>query len=259
MLYYQMTGFMEGDRPEPDYALRLPAPEDAALFLDFDGTLLDIAATPDEIIVPEDLPALLTRAMDRLDGRVALVTGRNVAGLEHFLPSFDGAVIAAHGAELRVDGKTFQAGDYDTDTIAGLQRVVAEFAKLQPAFLVENKPTGVVLHYRQAQEQGALALHFMDSLAQAAPGFRLQPALCAYEIKPDSVAKDLALADMMARAPFKGKLPIYAGDDLTDEPALSWADAAGGVAIKVGGADTVAPHWLADPTALRALLARWLA
>jgi trehalose 6-phosphate phosphatase len=208
--------------------------------------------------VPDAVPALLDRAMSKLDGRVAIVSGRSISDLEAFLPGFDGAVIGSHGAERRIDGEVTVA-EFDAETIATLQRIVTDFARIQPAFLVEPKPAGVVLHYRQAQEHGAEALHFMDALVSAAPGFRLQPALCAYEIKPDTVGKDIALADLFEAAPFAYTIPVYAGDDLTDEPALDWAASMGGIAIKVGGAETTAAHRLKDPIALRERLERWLA
>jgi trehalose 6-phosphate phosphatase len=258
MLYYQMCGFMEGDRPKPDLGLHLPPPERAALFLDFDGTLVEIAETPDGVEIPDAVTELLARAMDRLEGRVALVSGRSVADLERMVPGFEGTLIGSHGAERRVDGATENAAEFDETAIATLQRMTRDFASLKPAFLVEPKPTGVVLHYRQAQEHGALALHFMDALAQAADGFRLQPALCAYEIKPDSVGKDVALAALWQGPAFEGCVPIYAGDDLTDEPALDWAQRQGGLAIKVGGADSVAEHRLPGPAALHERLADWL-
>ncbi|GIT89780.1 trehalose 6-phosphate phosphatase [Jannaschia pagri] len=259
MLYYQMMGFMEGDRPRADYDLPLPPPDTASLFLDFDGTLVDIADRPDGVVVPPLVPAFLEMAQKRLAGRVAIVSGRSVAQLEAFLPDFDGPLIGSHGAERRIAGETTQAREFDADRIDVLQRMVTDFASLHPAFLVETKPTGVVLHYRQAQEQGALALRFMDSIAAAADGFRLQPALCAYEIKPDSVGKDIALADLFDTAPFAGTTPVYAGDDLTDEPALAWAADQGGAAIKVGEADTVAAHRLPSPQALLDRLGAWLA
>ena len=259
MQYYQMTGFMEGDRPKPEVALRLPDPSAASLLLDFDGTLVEIADRPDGVHVPDAVPALLARAMDRLDGRVVLVSGRSVASLEGFLPGFKGTLIGSHGAERRVAGETSHVAEFDLKTVERLQRIVGDFADLQPAFLVEPKPTGVVLHFRQAQEHGAEALHFMDSLAQAAPGFRLQPALCAYELKPDTVGKDIALHALFEDAPFAGTTPIYAGDDLTDEPALDWAASQGGVGIKIGDAETTAAHRLPGPDALRERLERWLA
>ncbi|WP_371156875.1 trehalose-phosphatase [Jannaschia sp. 2305UL9-9] len=259
MLYYQMTGFMGGDKHADGHTIAMPGHADAALFLDFDGTLVDIAARPDGVTVPPEVHALLDKACDRLSGRVAIVSGRAVSELEAFLPDFKGPLIGSHGAERRVDGKTQQTQDFDQAIIATLQRLVTDFASLTPDFLVEMKPTGVVLHYRQAQEQGALALHFMESLASAATGFRLQPALCAYEIKPDSVGKDIALTGLMGQAPFSGATPIYAGDDLTDEAALAWAADLGGTAIKIGGAETVAANRLPDPATLISRLDEWLA
>jgi trehalose 6-phosphate phosphatase len=262
MLYYQMTGFMQGDAdaPEPDEAeCRLPDPTKAALFLDFDGTLIDIADTPDGVTVPPEVAQLLTRATERLDGRVAIVSGRTVADLRRFLPDFAGPLVGAHGTEMHRDGETRRIVDVDAESVAHLQRLVRDFAKLQPAFLVEDKPTGVVLHYRAAQELGALAMGFMDSVAKAAEGFKLQPALCAYEIKPEGAGKDVAIEALMTGAPFAGHLPIYAGDDLTDEPALQLAMDLGGAAIKVGTCDTVARHRIDTPEGLRAQLAHWLA
>ncbi|WP_298429890.1 trehalose-phosphatase [uncultured Jannaschia sp.] len=260
MQYYQMTGFLGGPDPCTQKAddIDLPHPDTAALLLDFDGTLVDIADRPDGITVPDDLADLLARAMDRTNGAVALVSGRTIDDLVDFLPGFDGTLIGAHGSEFRVAGERFPAADYDHDTIERLQRLVEDFGALRPEFLVEPKPTGVVLHYRQAEALGALALHFMESLADAAEGFRLQPALMAYEIKPDSVGKDIALDRLLGDGPFAGRTPIYAGDDLTDEPALELVRARGGAAIKIGDAETVAAHRLADPTALRALLDGWL-
>ncbi|UWQ18946.1 trehalose-phosphatase [Jannaschia sp. M317] len=259
MLYYQMTGFMEGDSPTDQGRITLPKHEDAALFLDFDGTLVEIADRPDGITVPERITTMLKRAQDRLDGRVALVSGRSVSDLEAFLPDFDGPLIGAHGAERRIEGTTEHTQDFDLGKIATLQKLVEDYASLQSGFLVETKPTGVVLHYRQAQEHGALALHFMESLAEAADGFRLQPALCAYEIKPDSVGKDIALSDLLETAAFKGKTPIYAGDDLTDEPPLELVKSLGGTAIKIGGRESVAEYGLETPEMLLRLLEKWLA
>jgi trehalose 6-phosphate phosphatase len=262
MLYYQMTGFMQADvdGPEPDEAeCGLPDLANAALFLDFDGTLVDIADTPGGVTVPSEVADLLARAYDRLDGRVAIVSGRTTEDLRRFLPGFAGPLVGAHGTEIHEDGETRRTVEVDEARVAFLQRLVRDFARLQPAFLVEDKPTGVVLHYRAAQELGALAMGFMDSVAKAAEGFKLQPALCAYEIKPEGAGKDVAIAALMARAPFEGHLPIYAGDDLTDEPALQFAMDGGGAAIKVGGCETVARHRIDTPEGLRARLGKWLA
>lgn len=261
MHYYQMTGFMQNAAPEatPPEALSLPEPGDAVLFLDFDGVLVDIAERPQDVVVDPRVPALLDRAMERLDGRVGLVSGRSIETLEHFLPDFRGFLVGTHGAEFRIDMQWSQVEEFDLDTVARLQRLVADFGALRPEFLVEPKPSGAVLHYRQAEELGGVALKFMEALACAADGFKLQPALMAYELKPDSVGKDVGLRRLLARPEMGGKTPIYAGDDLTDEPALELVQAEGGTAIKIGDAETVAGNRLAAPADLLAVLEGWLA
>lgn len=261
MEYYQMTGFMGGADPVAEDAApaELPAPDRATLLLDFDGTLVNIADTPDGIDVPERVPALLRRAMERLDGRVALVSGRSVGSLENFLPTFEGTLIGTHGAEMRHDGVHETIATFDREMVARLIRLADDFAALRPEFLVEHKPSGVVLHYRRAEEHGALALRFMESLAMAADGFRLQPALMAYELKPDGVGKDIALERLLGLPAYEDTVPIFAGDDLTDEPALQLVSDRSGVAIKIGTAETVAPARLHDPSALLDLLEDWLA
>lgn len=260
MEFYQMTGFMgQADTLNGDVAgATLPDPAGATLLLDFDGTLVDIADRPDGITIPTSVTDLLARAMDRLDGRVAIVSGRSIETLEKFLPDFKGTLIGTHGAERRFEGEYAQTVEFDAQTVERLVRLAEDFASLRPEFLVERKPSGVVLHYRQATEHGALAMRFMESLAMAADGFRLQPALMAYELKPEGVGKDVALADLLDRPGFKDTTPIFAGDDLTDEPALQLVNARGGTAIKIGQADTVAPARLPDPTSLIMLLGKWL-
>ena len=257
MLFYEMTGFMPAHLPAAEgREIALPDPADAWLLLDFDGSLVEIADRPDGVVVDPRVSALLARAHDRLDGRVALVSGRSIEALEAFLPDFAGDMIGTHGAEMRVGGTWQQTAEFDPITVSRLQRLVADFAALQPAFLVEPKPSGVVLHYRQAEELGALALHFMETLANATEGFKLQPALMAYELKPDSVGKDVGLERLIGR---DGRTPVYAGDDLTDEPAIEMVQARGGVGIKIGEAESVARCRLPTPDAFIDVLEKWLA
>lgn len=261
MDYYQMTGFMGFSEEQGALCTKgdFPQVAKAALMLDFDGTLVEIADRPDGIEVPQAVRDLLARAMDRLDGRVAIISGRPISDLERFLPDFTGSLIGTHGAEMRHGGSRRELVKVDHTTVARLIRIVDDFAALRPEFLVEHKPSGVVLHYRQAERQAALALRFMESLAMAADGFALQPALMAYELKADATGKDRAMAQLLEEDGFRGTLPVYAGDDLTDEPALELAAARGGMAIKIGQAESVARHRLPDPAALRACLEAWLA
>ncbi len=261
MDYYQMTGFMGSSEDEGAFCRKRDFPDmaRAALLLDFDGTLVEIADRPDGVVVPQAVRDLLARAMDRLDGRVAIVSGRPVADLERYLPDFEGSLIGTHGAEMRHGGALSDLVEVDHATVARLIRIVDDFAALRPEFLVEHKPSGVVLHYRQAERQAALALRFMESLAMAADGFALQPALMAYELKSEATGKDRGMERLLEENLFRGSLPVFAGDDLTDEPALTFAASRGGLAIKIGHAETVAHHRLPDPAALRACLEAWLA
>lgn len=261
MHYYEMTGFMSGHAQVAANCSGTDFPnlEDASLFLDFDGTLVHIAERPMDVVVPERVTRLLDRALDRLDGRVAIVSGRTIDDLEHFLPDFDGTLIGTHGAELRAAGKRMQAEQFDLATVSRLQRLAADFAALRPEFLVENKPSGVVMHFRQAERQSALAMHFMETLANAADGFRLQPALMAYEIKPENVGKDVALGRLLEKEAHADKTPVFVGDDLTDEPAIELVQSRGGLGIKIGEAESVANHRLNGPDDLLDALEAWLA
>ncbi|MEM9795091.1 MAG: trehalose-phosphatase [Pseudomonadota bacterium] len=261
MLYHQMTGYMGVRAPTEmeNGAIRFPEPADAVLFLDFDGTLVEIADRPMEVVVEQGVRDLLDRAMQMLDGRVVLVSGRTIADLEHFLPDFRGTMIGTHGAEVRKEMVWSQAVSFDVATVSRLQRLVSDFAALRPELLVEMKPSGVVLHYRQAEEYGGLAMNFMDSLAAATDGFKVQPALMAFELKPEDVGKDIAVQRLLADGPLAGRTAIFAGDDLTDEPALKLVQEAGGIAIKIGQAETVAEHRLPGPADLISHLSRWLA
>ena len=229
-------------------------PDDAALFLDFDGCLVEIAERPDAIIVPADLPVRLARLHRRLDGAVALVSGRDVADLRRYLPDFPGAIAGSHGAELSLDGTRIEATHDTALDAAALHRTAREMAAPHPAVLVEPKPHGVVMHYRADPALRGFVEDSMARLAETHPGMALQPAKMAVELRPAGRGKDGALARLMDLPSFRGRVPVYAGDDLTDEPAIAEAQARGGFGIKIGDGETGARHRLADPAAL----AGWL-
>ena len=229
-------------------------PADAALFLDFDGCLVEIAPRPDAVVIPPGLPERLARLHDRLGGAVALVSGRDIADLRGFLPGFPGAIAGSHGAELSLDGQLIQK-THGVDLDAGaLHDAAARAVADHPAILVERKPHGVALHYRADPSLRPVVEEAMGRLAEAHPDMMLQPAKMAVELRPRDSGKDGALERLMALPPFAGRVPVYAGDDLTDEAAMAHAQAHGGFGIKIGAGDTVARHRLSDPAAL----ARWL-
>lgn len=229
-------------------------PANAALFLDFDGCLVEIAPRPDAVVIPPGLPERLARLHGRLGGAVALVSGRDIVDLRGFLPDFPGAFAGSHGAELSLDGQLIQKThgvDLDVDS---LHRAAAAAVADSPAILVERKPHGVALHYRADPSLRPVVEEVMAQLADAHPDMVLQPAKMAVELRPSGTGKDGALDRLMAIPPFAGRVPVYAGDDLTDEVAMAHAQAHGGFGIKIGEGETVARHRLSDPAAL----ARWL-
>lgn len=234
--------------PPPDL------PPDAALFLDFDGCLVEIAARPDRITVPAALHGRLARLHARQGGAVALVSGRDVADLRRYLPDFPGVIAGSHGAELSLDGRNIEATHESPLDAPALHRAARALADGWPAILIEEKPHGVALHYRADPALAGLVEGIAARLLGAHPGLVLQPAKMAVELRPAGVGKDRALARLMGLPAFAGRLPVYAGDDLTDEPAMAEAQARGGIGIKIGEGETRARHRLSDPAALAAWL-----
>ena len=244
---------IRNDLPPPPPALL----DGAALFLDFDGTLVDIAPRPDMVHVDAELAALMARLAEHLDGRVAIVSGRpagEIAAL--FGTAAHGLVIAgSHGLELRhADGRTATADRPPAlDTVRDAFRA---FAARDPALLVEDKPLGVALHYREAPAHGADADALAATLADE-HALRLQPGKMVAEVRSPAGDKGQAIAALMREPGMVAARPLFLGDDETDEPAFRAAVAAGGHGILIGAIrPTAATHVLPDVAAARAWLAQ---
>ena len=220
-----------------------PPPLDAAaaLLLDFDGTLVELAETPDSISVPESLPGLLESLGSRLGGRIALVSGRSIADLDRHAGRLAIAVSGSHGFELRLPG----ASQPLREAPAGLAFARGEavrFAAKTPGLLVEDKPAGIALHYRQAPEAGSAMLDFMSELAERT-ALRLQRGNMVAELLPMGVDKGEAVRRLMREPPIAGARPVFVGDDLTDEHGFEAAASLGGGGILVGPERPTAARW----------------
>ena len=203
---------------------------EASLFLDFDGTLVDIAPRPDAVRASSELSDLLSRLHQRLEGRVAILTGRAAADVADLLGTVTIMVGGHHG--LETSGRT--GGDVKRPDV--LDSVVSDLRQLEaeyPGVLVEDKPLGVALHYRQAPDAEEACRTAAQSAAQRS-GLEIQPGKMVFELKPQGANKGDALKAMMAEEPFAGTRPIFLGDDLTDEPAFRAAQDMGGAGIMVG-------------------------
>ena len=235
---------------------RRPPPsllDGAALFLDFDGTLVELAEAPDAIRVPGELHPLLERLSNRLEGRLAIVSGRALADLERHLPSTGAMLSGSHGLELRLGSGPVQAVPAPA-SLAGLRSAVARFAERDPGLIVEEKPASIALHYRLAPAREKEVSAFMAALA-AESGLHVQPGKMVAELKPVGRDKGDAVRAIMAEPAFAGARPLVMGDDLTDESAFAAATDLGGAGILVGPARPTAAAWrLPDVTAV----ADWL-
>lgn len=224
----------------------------SALFLDFDGTLADLAGRPDAVVVPPDLAALLDALHRRLGGAFALVTGRSRADLLGLLPAADWPAAFEHGA-VRRSAHGIVIGSNADDLSAAITAAQALAAR-HHGLLVEVKQTSLALHYRL---NPALATTCVDTLAAAIadqPGLQLLHGKAVVEVKSARVGKGLAIEAFMKEAPFAGRVPVFAGDDVTDEAGFEAVQRLGGLAIKVGDGPSAARHRCATPQALRAWL-----
>lgn len=240
----------------PPAAPELPAAQ-WALFLDVDGTLLELAATPEAVQIPAGLPALLQQLHRHLHGALALISGRAIVTLDQLFTPLQLPAAGLHGFERRDAAGTVQRADIDTAAVAQLRSAVQALAATLPGVLLEDKGCTFALHYRQAPDYRQRLGAAVAALAHGA-GFDLLAGHCVYELKPPGVHKGSALDAFLAEAPFAGRRPVFLGDDSTDEFALAAARGAGGIAIQVGGRRSEAAQFaLTDPAAVRAWLQRW--
>lgn len=238
----------------------LPTPKlgRAALFLDFDGTLVDIAATPEGVVVPDTLPDILDRLLVATGGATALVSGRSVGSLLGFLPDFTGTVVGSHGGEFRRNGALERHPAAGSPDVTRMTEAAERFAAGVDGLRVEKKPAGVVLHYRQVPKAETRVRAFALGLVERHDGFETHHAKMAFEIRPVDVGKEKALVRLLDAPPFKNRIPIYFGDDATDELAMAEVARLGGLAVKVGEGNTAAPHRVDAPEDVRRILGKWL-
>ena len=230
-----------------------------ALFLDVDGTLLDIAATPDRVVVPEGLAATIARLEGALGGALAIVTGRTLDDLDRLFFPLRTRAAGVHGAEMR-----FAPDDVAIEAQGAAplpESLWREFAAVTNAFpgaLAENKRYSFTAHYRAAPQAAAsLRAALSGLLASHATGdFELTDALCAYEIKSSGVNKGEAVRRFLERPPFAGRRPMFVGDDASDDFGFRSVADRRGFAFSVGAARPEVDHVFADPATVRLWLGR---
>jgi trehalose 6-phosphate phosphatase len=226
--------------------------EGAALFLDFDGTLVDLVRTPDAVLVDERLTRLLAELSERLDGRLAIISGRPVATLRELLPPAL-ALVGSHGMEFVSSDGTIDVPlrpAVFAEIVDRMEQLAAERAGL----IVEDKPLGAALHYRQSPEAEAACVELASALAEE-HGLHLQPGKMMIEVRTPGGDKGTAIERLMREPDLRGARPLFMGDDVTDEPGFAAAARLGGAGILVGAdRPTAARYRIADVAATLAWL-----
>ena len=239
---------------------RLPAPpalcRKHALFLDFDGTLVDIAAAPDLVHVAPELPQLLGTITNFLGGSLALVSGRPLDDLIRLLTPFSGAMAGQHGRERRrSDGSVLSSPMPAALVRAGPE--LADFAERHPGVMLEDKGGSLALHYRHAPSLAAACRRLVRRVVEASGGaLKVLDGKMVVELMPLSAGKGRAIAAFLAEPPFQGRMPVFVGDDTGDEEGFVVVDRLGGISVRVGTGPTAARHRLADVAKVLAWLAR---
>jgi trehalose 6-phosphate phosphatase len=234
-----------------------PAPSrEWCLFLDVDGTLVEIAETPSAVVVDPSLTTLITAVAQRLNGAVALVSGRSIATLDELFAPFKLPAAGQHGAERRAaSGRLYGANTGRDPGLNGARAPLRAFVDSHPGTLFEDKGRTIAVHFRLAPHfEGSVRCAVAAAAAGLEAGYEVQAGDRVFEIKPKGFTKASAAEAFMTEAPFAGRTPVFVGDDLTDEPGLRFAEQAGGISIAVG--DRIGGQWrFENPREVR----RWLA
>lgn len=229
-----------------------------AILLDIDGTLLDLAPTPREVWVPPGLSSTLIRLREMTSGALALVSGRSLNDIDLIFAPDQFPAVGGHGAEMRISIGSKALATHAPPMDEELKRRLAAIAKLSPGILVEDKGYSLALHYRLAPqaEQAIYAAVSKVSEELSHVPIEVLPGKCVCEIKPSGFDKATGVRELMTHEPFRGRRPVFIGDDVTDELVFAIMPELGGFAFSVGRrAQGVAGHF-DQPRDVRAWLAR---
>jgi trehalose 6-phosphate phosphatase len=208
---------------------------DIALFLDVDGTLLEIAETPDAVKVPAALRNTLYLAASREDGALALISGRCVGELDRLFAPYVFPASGQHGLERRDAQGRYMRPKIDTLLLRPVREALVEFQMQHSGLLIEDKGTALALHYRLTPKLEPLVIAMMEELASPLTGrFSLRMGKCVVELTPSGYSKRAAVEAFMSEVPFVGRVPVFIGDDVSDEEGFEAVNALGGYSVRVG-------------------------
>jgi trehalose 6-phosphate phosphatase len=238
----------------------VPRLDEYALLLDIDGTLLDLAPTPREVWVPPGLAKTLNRLLEKTSGALALVSGRSLNDIDLIFAPQQFPAVGGHGAEMRISTDSEAVATHAPPMDKELKRRLAVIAKLSPGILLEDKGYSLALHYRLAPHAEKAIYEAVSLIRADLPNAPIEvlSGKCVCEIKHSGFTKATGVVELMTHEPFKGRRPLFIGDDVTDESVFAIMPDLGGLAFSVGRrARGVAGHF-DEPGDVREWLARLL-
>ncbi len=231
-------------------------PDEWCLFLDVDGTLLELADTPFDTVADDALRTLLRRLSERLGGALALVSGRSIGYLDALFAPLRLPIAGLHGVERRAASGALSGSAVDASRLDAARATLAALVAAHPGTLLEDKGRTVAVHFRLAPHTASVIRHAVARVAATlGPAYHTQEGDMMLEIKPTGFSKGDAIDAFLREPPFAGRKPVFVGDDLTDLDGFKVVESRGGASIAVGPRVTGRYH-LADPRAVRAWLAR---
>ncbi len=239
-------------------SMQAPPPLDPsrhALFLDFDGTLVGFRDDPQAVAIERDALGSLIALSGRLDGALAIVSGRRIEDLDRFLRPLSFAAAGVHGLELRRAPGGDVERSVDPHALDRIRGRLRDALAAHPGLRLEDKGSALVLHCREHPELEAVSRETMARAVEGETGFKIMPGNRIVEVHPAGMDKGIAVTALMREPAFDGRVPLYVGDDTTDEYAMEAVQAAGGLGVKVGPGESVGRARLADVPAVH----RWLA
>jgi trehalose 6-phosphate phosphatase len=231
-----------------------------AFFLDLDGTLLDITDHPHHVAVDDRLVRLLKALGRAAGGALAIISGRPAADIDRLLAGPAFCVAGQHGAERRDFSGTMHRHDVPLHALEKARRRFGALAAKHPALVLEDKGVNLALHFRSAPQLRSEVQDVARALAAELGGeFEVQLGKMVVELRPSGKDKGVAIAEFLDEPPFKGRTPVFVGDDLTDEFGFALINRVGGHSVKVGEGESAARWRLPDSAAVRAWLAAFVA
>ena len=238
----------------------VPHLSETAILLDIDGTLVDLAPTPREVWVAPGLAKTLNRLLKRTSGALALVSGRSLNDIDLIFAPEQFPAVGGHGAEMRLSTDSEAVASHAPPMDRELKLRLAAIAKLSPGILLEDKGYSLALHYRLAPHAEKAIYEAVSLIRADLPNAPIEvlPGKCVCEIKHSGFNKATGVRELMTHEPFKGRYPIFIGDDVTDEAVFGIMPDLGGLAFSVGRrAQGVAGHF-DEPRDVREWLAHLL-